>query len=131
LKWSPFMNYIHLTSYFLEMFTDQIPNLPRRLNVYGENAKPWLANPVPILPALNSRREVDDTMTEGWGLTFSLSHNQYHTGRAPGSASWEGLANLFWFADRENGIGGIIASQILPYGGKFLLCLHPMVTAEA
>lgn len=113
-----FSGHINLTVCFLEMFTDQIPNFPRSLNVYGENAKPWLANPTPVIPARNIHGAVDDSMTEGWGLTFSLSHEPTYTGRAVGTASWEGLANLFWFADRENGLGGIIATQILPYGGK-------------
>ena len=29
-----------------------------------------------------------------------------------------GLPNLFWWCDRENGIAGIIATQILPFSGK-------------
>ncbi|KAJ5351892.1 beta-lactamase family protein [Penicillium brevicompactum] len=92
-----------------EMFTDQIPTMPRYCNEYTPSANPKLANPTPIFPS-------PDDATEGWGLSFSLSHSQSPTGRAAGSGSWEGVANLFWFADRENGIGGIIASQILPYG---------------
>ncbi|KAK1143718.1 hypothetical protein N8T08_006118 [Aspergillus melleus] len=62
-----------------------------------------------------------ETVAEGWGLSFSLSHQKSGTGRAAGSGSWEGLANLFWFADRDNGVGAIIASQILPYGDLKLL----------
>ncbi|KAB8206403.1 beta-lactamase family protein [Aspergillus parasiticus] len=92
-----------------EMFTDQIPGMPRYCNEYTPSGKPLLANPCPLAPC-------DDDLTEGWGLSFSLSHRKSPTGRAAGSASWEGLANLFWFADRENGVGAIIASQILPYG---------------
>lgn len=93
------------------MFTDQIPTLPRYANEYTPSAKPLLANPCPLTP-------MPDDLTEGWGLTFSLSHQESGTGRPAGSASWEGLPNLFWFADRKNGIGAIIATQILPYGGK-------------
>ncbi|KAJ6094549.1 beta-lactamase family protein [Penicillium canescens] len=96
-----------------EMFADQIPTLPRYCNEKTPSGKPDLANPCPLVPCA-------DNLTEGWGLSFSISHTQSPTGRAAGSGSWEGLANLFWFADRENGIGGIIASQILPYGGKYL-----------
>ncbi|CAG8000356.1 unnamed protein product [Penicillium olsonii] len=92
-----------------EMFTDQIPTLPRYCNEYTPTGKPEVANSTPLTPC-------PDDLTEGWGLSFSLSHSQSATGRAAGSGSWEGVANLFWFADRENGIGGIIASQILPYG---------------
>ncbi|KAE8138368.1 beta-lactamase family protein [Aspergillus pseudotamarii] len=92
-----------------EMFTDQIPDMPRYCNEYTPSGKPLLANPCPLVPC-------DDDLTEGWGLSFSISHRKSPTGRAAGSASWEGLANLFWFADQENGVGAIIASQILPYG---------------
>lgn len=93
------------------MFTDQIPDKPRFSNVSVPVAKPELANPTPLTP-------MPDDHTEGWGLSFSINHFPESTGRAAGSASWEGLANLFWFADRKNNVGGIIASQILPYGGK-------------
>ncbi|PLB49682.1 beta-lactamase family protein [Aspergillus steynii IBT 23096] len=92
-----------------EMFKDQIPDKPRYCNEYTPSGKPLLANPCPLVPCA-------DDLTEGWGLSFSLSHRKSDTGRAAGSGSWEGLANLFWFADRENGVGAIIASQILPYG---------------
>jgi len=27
------------------------------------------------------------------------------------------LANLFWWCDREKGVAGMVASQILPFGG--------------
>ncbi|RAH79673.1 beta-lactamase family protein [Aspergillus japonicus CBS 114.51] len=92
-----------------EMFTDQIPTMPRYCNEYTPSGKPLLANPCPLVPCA-------DDLTDGWGLSFALSHTKSSTGRAAGSGSWEGLPNLFWFADRENGVGGIIASQILPYG---------------
>lgn len=91
------------------MFRDQIPDRPRIRSTIRESAKPDLQKHAPVIPQ-------PDDLTEGWGLTFALSHTDSATGRAKGSASWEGIANLFWFADRENGIGGMIASQILPYG---------------
>ncbi|EGX88596.1 beta-lactamase family protein [Cordyceps militaris CM01] len=100
-----------------EMFTDQIPDKPRFSNTLVPVAKPWLANATPLSP-------MPEGHTEGWGLSFSISHVAEDGGRAAGSASWEGLANLFWFADRKNKVGGIIASQILPYGDAAVLeCL--------
>lgn len=94
-----------------EMFRDQIADKPIHSNESVPVAKPLLANPTPLQP-------MPDDHTEGWGLSFCISHRAAESGRAAGSASWEGLANLFWFADRENGVGGVIASQILPYGGE-------------
>lgn len=95
------------------MFKDQIADKPRYSNVCVPVAKPELANPTPLFP-------MPDDHTEGWGLSFSVSHFPSDTGRAAGAGSWEELANLFWFADRTNNISCIIASQILPYGGRLL-----------
>ncbi|KAB8262171.1 beta-lactamase/transpeptidase-like protein [Aspergillus pseudonomiae] len=92
-----------------EIFTDQIPQYPIYHNYYCQSAKPTLANSCAIIPKPGNP-------TDGWGLTFMLSHEKSETGRAAGSASWEGLANLYWFADRVNGIAMIFATQILPYG---------------
>jgi hypothetical protein len=91
------------------MFRDQIPDKPRNPKAASESANPDLQKHGPVIPG-------PADLTEGWGLTFALSHRESSTGRAKGSAAWEGIANLFWFADRENGIGGMIASQIVPYG---------------
>ncbi|KAL1841159.1 hypothetical protein VTK73DRAFT_3583 [Phialemonium thermophilum] len=106
-----------------EMFKDQIPDKPRFCNEYVPVAKPLLANPTPLQP-------VPDNLTEGWGLSFSLSHQPTAWGRAAGSASWEGLANLYWFADRQTGLGGLIASQILPYGDSYVVECFERVEAE-
>lgn len=94
------------------MFTDQISDKPIFINEPVPTANPLLANPTPIFPG-------PADATSGWGLTFALSHDPSPSGRAVGTGSWEGLANLFWFADRTRGLGGIIASQILPYGGQY------------
>ncbi|KAM0552675.1 hypothetical protein ACHAPJ_007772 [Fusarium lateritium] len=106
-----------------DMFTDQIADKPRFSNVFIPVAKPELANPTPLAP-------MPDDHTEGWGLSFSISHFPEATGRAAGTASWEGLANLFWFADRKNNIGGIIASQILPYGDALVVECAERVETE-
>ncbi|KAF7551735.1 hypothetical protein G7Z17_g4791 [Cylindrodendrum hubeiense] len=95
-----------------EMFKDQIPDKPRHSDERVPVAKPWLANPTPLSP-------MPEDHMEGWGLSFSINHFPEKSGRASGSASWEGLANLYWFADRTNNVGAIIATQILPYGERF------------
>lgn len=35
------------------------------------------------------------------------------TGRGRNTAWWAGIANLFWWCDREKGVAGMIASQIV------------------
>ena len=42
-------------------------------------------------------------------------------GRGRNTGHWGGLPNLFWWADREKGVGGMIASQILPFGDSTVL----------
>jgi hypothetical protein len=43
------------------------------------------------------------------------------TGRVRNTGHWAGAANLFWWADREKGVGGMIASQVLPFGDPVVL----------
>lgn len=100
------------------MFQDQIPGNPRHGNAPWQTAKPRFANSSPIFPVAEDAKPDDDTY--GWGLSFGLSLRASATGRAVGSAFWGGLPNLSWFADRENGLGGVLATQVLPYGGKCL-----------
>jgi hypothetical protein len=91
------------------MFTNQIPEFPD----YGRQeipaAKPLFTN---ALPALYPQEG-----PQGWGLTFFSHLSDGPTGRAKGTGWWAGIANLFWWADREKGLGGMITSQILPFGG--------------
>ena len=95
------------------MFTDQIPSHPIYRNTPCRSAKPELANDCPVFPEAGNP-------SDGWGLSFALRHQDDPiTGRETGSASWEGLANLFWFADQKKGLAMIVGTQILPYGGEY------------
>ncbi|CRG90093.1 putative protein Rv1367c/MT1414 [Talaromyces islandicus] len=107
-----------------EMYKDQIPTLPRYINAVAPSAKPHLKRDGPV------RLAADDSETEGWGLTFSINHRDKPTGRPAGTVNWEGIANLYWFADRETGVGGMIASQILPYGDTAVIETNEKVETE-
>ena len=37
------------------------------------------------------------------------------TGRGRNTAWWAGIANLYWWCDREKGVAGMIASQVMPF----------------
>ena len=50
-----------------------------------------------------------------WGLGFLLSTEGTENGRAPGSASWAGLFNSFFWIDRENDLCAVFATQVLPF----------------
>ncbi|KAF7156084.1 hypothetical protein CNMCM5623_009226 [Aspergillus felis] len=96
-----------------EMFRNQIPNIPN-----------FAAQGIPA-----SKRDLTNAIThlypsstpQGWGLTFMLTGG--HTGRSEGTAHWAGLANLWWWCDREKGVAGMICTQLLPFGDPQVLHL--------
>ncbi|KAJ4396077.1 hypothetical protein N0V93_000294 [Gnomoniopsis smithogilvyi] len=106
-----------------EMFKNQIPDFPDFGRQGIPAAKPDLTNPAPdIYPVAGNG-------PQGWGLTFMLS-NGGHTGRSRSTAHWAGLANCWWWCDPENGVAGMIATQILPFGDANVLKLWSDVEAE-
>ena len=50
-----------------------------------------------------------------WGLGFLLHTQGTANGRSPGSASWAGLFNSYFWIDREKGLFGVFATQALPF----------------
>ncbi|KAH8699068.1 beta-lactamase family protein [Talaromyces proteolyticus] len=89
-----------------EMFRNQIPKFPNFGRKGVPAAKPLLTNPIPELYPNGEK-------PQGWGLSFMITGGA--TGRSESTGYWAGLANLFWWMDREKGIGGIICTQILPF----------------
>ena len=53
---------------------------------------------------------------QGWGLSWFLTIAPGPTGRGANTGFWCGLPNLFYWVDRDRGVAGIIASQVLPQG---------------
>ncbi|KAB8346076.1 hypothetical protein FH972_023127 [Carpinus fangiana] len=92
------------------MFENSIPEFPDFGRTAIPNAKPFWTNPLPQLYP----QEGDPG--QGWGLSFMLTIEPGPTGRGRNTAWWAGIANLFWWADREKGVGGIIAAQKVPFG---------------
>jgi methyl acetate hydrolase len=65
----------------------------------------WLSNDAEFFPGLK----------KSWSYTFMINDEQAPTGRPAGAIGWAGLANLFYWIDRKNGLGGFWATQILPF----------------
>lgn len=105
------------------MFTNQIPHFPNYSRQGVAAAKPELTNAVPEL------YPVPENAPQGWGLTFMLS-NGGPTGRSKDTVHWAGLPNLWWWADREKGVGGIVCTQILPFADLNVLGLWGGIEAE-
>ncbi|MFB4166160.1 serine hydrolase domain-containing protein [Alteribacillus sp. JSM 102045] len=66
-------------------------------------------------PSLANDGEFYPGVEKSWAYTFQVNEDPTPTGRPAGQLMWAGLANLFYWIDRENGIGGLFASQILPF----------------
>jgi hypothetical protein len=105
-----------------EMFRNQVTDFPDFGRQGFAAAKPDLTLPVGDLYPLA------DGAPQGWGITF-MQANGTATGRSKGTVHWAGLANLWWWCDREKGIAGMVATQILPFGDSKVLELWGGVEA--
>lgn len=68
-----------------------------------------------VNPALTNYAEFFPGMPKTWGMTFMINDEDASTGRPAGSLAWAGLANLYFWIDRKNGVGGYWATQIFPF----------------
>lgn len=69
-----------------------------------------------VIPSLSNDAEFFPGLPKNWSFTFMVNEAEAPTGRPAGAIGWAGLANLFYWIDRENGVGGFWATQILPFG---------------
>lgn len=67
------------------------------------------------IPSLSNDGEFLPGVSKSWAYTFMVNDEDAPTGRPAGSLMWAGLANLFYWIDRKNGIGGFMGTQILPF----------------
>lgn len=67
------------------------------------------------IPSLTNAGEFFPGIEKGWAYTFMTNREDTPSGRPAGSLMWAGLGNLYFWIDRENGIGGFWGSQILPF----------------
>ncbi|CZT20436.1 probable related beta-lactamase [Ramularia collo-cygni] len=93
-----------------EMFENQIKEHPDFARAGIPAAKPDQTNPAPEL------YPQEGNPPQGWGLSFMITQEPGATGRGRNTAWWAGIANLFWWCDREKGVAGMIASQVMPFG---------------
>lgn len=67
------------------------------------------------IPALSHDAEFFPGQTKSWAYSFMVNDEKAPTGRSAGSLSWAGLANLYYWIDREADVAGIWGSQVLPF----------------
>ena len=68
-----------------------------------------------VIASLSNYAEFFPGLSKSWALTFMVNDEAAPTGRPAGALGWAGLANLFFWIDRRNGVGGFWATQILPF----------------
>ncbi|MGY8669331.1 serine hydrolase, partial [Bradyrhizobium sp. UFLA05-109] len=69
-----------------------------------------------VIKSLSNDAEFFPGQSKSWSFTFMVNDEEAPTGRPAGALGWAGLANLFYWIDRQNGFGGYWATQILPFG---------------
>ncbi|PZQ47544.1 MAG: 1,4-butanediol diacrylate esterase [Rhodovulum sulfidophilum] len=69
-----------------------------------------------VIASLSNDAEFFPGLAKGWSYTFMTVEEEAPTGRPAGALGWAGLANCYYWIDRENGFGGYWATQILPFG---------------
>lgn len=99
-----------------EMFQNSIPEFPDFGRNYPlANVKPEHSNNAPEL------YPQPGNPPQGWGLSFMITQEEGQTGRGKNTAWWAGIANLFFWVDREKGVAGMIASQVMPFGDPHVM----------
>ena len=66
-------------------------------------------------PALTHDAEFFPGQSKSWAYSFMVNDEQAPTGRTAGSLAWAGLANLYYWIDREADLAGMWGTQILPF----------------
>jgi CubicO group peptidase (beta-lactamase class C family) len=82
------------------------------------------------VPALKSAlpRSADFTFIadgrDKWGLGFLITADQVPGKRSPGSLSWGGINNTYFWIDPARGIAGVIMMQFLPFADTKALAIY-------
>jgi CubicO group peptidase (beta-lactamase class C family) len=75
------------------------------------------------IPSLSNDTEFFPGIEKQWGLSFMINNEEAPTGRSAGSLAWAGLANTYYWIDQRKGVGGVYATQILPFADQKALPL--------
>ena len=59
-----------------------------------------------------------------WGLGYMINMQQGPNGRSPGSVTWAGLFNSYYWLDPARRVAGAILTQILPFADSAALALY-------
>jgi len=74
-----------------------------------------MAPPVSLNPAFMAADIVMPGTLDAFGLGFGLNREAGPAGRAPGTLSWAGIFNTFFWVDRQQGVAAVLLTQMLPF----------------
>ncbi len=94
-----------------QMAENQIGNLPAGVL---KTANPPLTNDVDFFPGQPVR----------WGLGYMLTPEPGPNGRSPGSVTWAGIFNTYYWLDPKRRVAGVIMTQILPFADHQTVALY-------
>jgi methyl acetate hydrolase len=76
-----------------------------------------------VRPDLSNDADFFPGMVQKWGLSFLINTEPSPHGRSAGSLAWAGLGNTYFWIDPVRHVGGVILTQILPFGDPKVLDL--------
>jgi len=91
----------------------------------GENAMGVVS--VPALKTHLARSADFSFIADGrdkWGLGFLITVDQVPGKRSPGSLSWGGINNTYFWIDQSRGVAGVILMQYLPFADAKALAVY-------
>lgn len=84
-----------------------------------------------IMPELSGPFDLYPDMHTGWSLAFLTNPETGPHGRSPGSLAWAGIANCYYWIDRNSDVAGVFMSQLLPFGDPQVLAALGALEAMA
>jgi CubicO group peptidase (beta-lactamase class C family) len=75
------------------------------------------------MPALSHDVHLFPGATNKFGFGFLIHARPVPGGRSAGSLMWGGLHNTYFWIDREQGVGGVVLTQVLPFADPVVLDL--------
>ncbi len=67
------------------------------------------------IPEYSNDADFFPGMKQKWGLSFLINTERTPEGRSPGSLSWAGLSNCYFWIDQTKGVTGGFMTQIFPF----------------
>jgi hypothetical protein len=100
--------------------------MPETIDLMGQNSIGDIEAGVltSFLKTLANDTDFFPGISQKWGLSFLINMQDSPHGRSAGSMTWAGLANTYFWIDRKARKGGVIMTQILPFGDPAVLRLY-------